>query len=160
MSTPAENGPAAPSPTDDGVPAPRQFDPERGLRGVMSAILVLEAVTILLGLTVIANGGVSAAPWKIGVVCALAVGHLAACVVISKRYALTVIWILQALLICCWAIHAAIGAMGIVFGAVWVLVLLMRREFRRRLAAGTIAGAPRSASPAADQTMDTEGTGT
>lgn len=143
-------------------------DPERGLRGVMSAILVFEAVTILLGLTVIANGGVSAAPWKIAVVCALAAAHLAVPAVISKRYALTVIWILQALLVACWAVHAAIGAMGLVFGAVWVLLLLMRREFRRRLAAGTIAGAPRAADRPADQAADTaarphgdtEGTGT
>lgn len=139
MSTPPgdEPEPAAASPADKDLPAP--IDPERGLRGVMSAILVFEAVTILLGLTVIANGGVSGSTWQIGVVAGLALLHLAAPAVMSKRYAFTVIWALQALLVGCWVIHAAIGAMGIVFGAVWVVVMLMRREFRRRLAVARAA---------------------
>lgn len=157
---PAPNAPSSagpePPPTGRNVEAsPRPADPERGLRGVMSAILVFEAVTILLGLTVIANGGVHGSPWQIIVVSALALLHLAAPAIIARRYAVKVIWVLQALLVGCWAIHAAIGAMGIVFGVVWALVLLMRREFRRRLVAGTLAGAGRPEPP-----QETEGTGT
>lgn len=137
-------------PDDDTAPGAPPADPERGLRGVMSAILICEAVTILLGLTVIGNGGVHAPGWQVGVVSGLALAHLLAPAIIKRRYAIGVIWILQVLLLGCWAIHAAIGTMGIVFALVWLLVMYMRREFRRRTAsvskpgppAGTIGGAP------------------
>jgi hypothetical protein len=114
-------------------------DPERGLRGVMSAILIFEAIAILLGLTVISNGGRSAPGWQSGVVLAVAVAHLLTPVFIKRRFAVALIFVLQAILIGCWAIDAAIGITGIVFLVVWLLILLMRREFRRRLAAGTMA---------------------
>lgn len=113
-------------------------DPERGLRGVMSAILILEGVTLLLGLTVIQHGGTDAPAAEIIVISVLAVGHVAACGIMAKRYAVAVIVALQVLVIGCWVISAAIGITGIIFAAMWAGVLYMRREFRRRLAAGTI----------------------
>jgi len=114
-------------------------DPERGLRGVVSAILILEAIAILLGVTVIANGGTSAPGWQIGVILAVALAHVLAPVVMRKRLAFWLIFLLQAVLIGCWAIDAAIGITGVVFLVAWLLILFMRREFRRRLAAGTMA---------------------
>lgn len=125
-------------PMDDDTAAAAHPDPERGLRGVMSAILILEAIAILLGLTVIANGGTSAPAWQIAVVAAIALAHILTPIVIKKAYAITVIFVLQALLTACWAIHPSIGITGIVFIVVWVLIAAMRREFRRRLAAGTM----------------------
>lgn len=116
-------------------------DPTRGLHGVMSAVLVFEAITILLGLTVVGNGGTRAPGWQIAVVLALAVAHLATPAVISRRFAPAVIGALQVLLTACWVFHAAIGVMGIVFGLVWILIGYMGREVRRRAAAGTIVGA-------------------
>jgi hypothetical protein len=88
---------------------------------------------------VIANGGTSAPGWQIGVIVAVALAHIVTPAVIKKRYAVALIFTLQAILIGCWAIDGAIGITGIVFLVVWLLVLLMRREFRRRLAAGTMA---------------------
>ncbi len=142
--------PGSPEPGTSSYPVETAGDPERGLRGVMSAILICEAVTILLGLTVIGNGGVHAQGWQIGAVSGLALAHILAPAIIKRRYAIGVIWILQALLIACWVIHAAIGTMGIVFALVWLLVMYLRREYRRRTApvsgpgtpAGTIGGAP------------------
>ncbi len=125
-------------------------DPERGLRGVMSAILILESITILLGITVIQHAGVSAPTSHIVILVVLAAAHVATCAVVSRRYAIGVIAVLQALLIACWFISGAIGVMGIVFGIVWALVLYMRREFRRRMAAGTIAGQDAGSEPRPD----------
>jgi hypothetical protein len=126
---------------DPSYPAanPRPADSERGLRGVMSAILVFEAIALLLGLTVIAHGGTNAPTWQVLVIVAIALAHLATPAVIKRPFAVPLIFVLQAIVIGCWAIAAAIGITGIVFLAVWLLIMLMRREFRRRLAAGTMA---------------------
>ena len=56
----AATGPADRSAADPSrrPTAPRRpYDPERGLRGVMSATLVLEAITVLLSIPVAANTG-------------------------------------------------------------------------------------------------------
>jgi len=128
--------PAAP------VPAGRPYDPERGLRGVMSATLVLEAITVLLAIPVAANTGGGVGPVGLIVICALAGLLVAACAIVSRRYALTVILSLQGVMIACWVITPPLGIMGIVFGLVWALILFFRGEFRRRLAAGTLPVPP------------------
>jgi Protein of unknown function (DUF4233) len=128
--------PAAP------VPAGRPYDPERGLRGVMSATLVLEAITVLLAIPVAANTGGGVGPVGVIVICALAGLLVAACGILSRRYALTVILGLQGVMIACWVITPPLGIMGIVFGLVWALILSFRGEFRRRLAAGTLPMPP------------------
>jgi hypothetical protein len=128
--------PAAP------VPAGRPYDPERGLRGVMSATLVLEAITVLLAIPVAANTGGGVGPVGVIVICALAGLLVAACAIVSRRYALTVILSLQGVMIACWVITPPLGIMGIVFGLVWALILFFRGEFRRRLAAGTLPVPP------------------
>lgn len=124
---------------DSTVPAGRPADPERGLRGVMSAILVLEAITILLGIPVAENTGSGTGTVGIVLICALAAAHVAACAVIRRAYAVGVIVGLQVLLIACWAINGALGVMGIVFALVWAAVLWMRKEFRRRMAQGLLS---------------------
>lgn len=126
----ASSSPADPSPVD----------PERGLRGVMSAILILEAIAILLGLTVLANGGTSARGWQIGVVLAVALAHILAPAVVMRPFGFPLVFVLQAVLIGCWVIHAAIGITGVVFLVVWLLIWYMRREFRRRMAHGSGTG--------------------
>ncbi|MEO7126243.1 MAG: DUF4233 domain-containing protein [Nakamurella sp.] len=126
---------AAQQPATDPPPV---ADLERGLRGVMSAILILEAIAILLGLTVIANGGTDARAWQIIVVVLIALAHILAPIVIKKPYAIVLIFVLQALLTASWVIHPSIGITGIVFIVVWVLIVIMRSEFRRRVAAGTM----------------------
>jgi hypothetical protein len=114
----------------------------------MSAILVLEAIVILLGLTVIGKTSGGAGVVDVVLVCALAAANLATCAVIARRFAVWLIALWQALAIACWAITAALGVVGIVFAVVWLIVLAMRREFRRRLADGRIPGQePRGAGP-------------
>ncbi len=127
-----------------GRPAPqrRPPDPEKGLRGIMSATLVLEAITVLLAIPVAANTGGGAGPVGITVICLLAVLLIAACAIVSKPYALQVILGLQVVMVACWLITPTLGVMGIIFGLVWSVILWFRGEFRRRLAAGTLPGPP------------------
>lgn len=108
----------------------------------MSAILVLEAIVILLGIPVAENTGRGTGPVGVSLICALALAHVLACAVVRRPLAVPVILVLQALLIACWTINASIGVMGIVFALVWLAVLWMRREFRRRLGTGLLPAAP------------------
>jgi len=123
-------------------PPRRPYDPEKGLRGVMSATLVLEAITVLLAIPVAANTGCGVGPVGLIVICALAVLLVAACGIVARPYALQVIIGLQVVMIGCWLITPPLGIMGIVFGVVWAIILWFRSEFRRRLAAGTLPGPP------------------
>ena len=60
-------------PAEPPAPAPRRpYDPEKGLRGVMSATLVLEAITVLLAIPVAANTGGGVGPLGLIIICALA----------------------------------------------------------------------------------------
>ena len=123
-------------------PRTRPYDPEKGLRGVMSATLILEAITVLLSIPVAANTGAGVRPVGVVVICVLALLLIACCAIISRPFAVPVILGLQAVMIGCWLISAPLGVMGIVFGLVWALILWFRGEFRRRLAAGTLPGPP------------------
>ena len=52
------------------------------------------------------------------------------------------ILVLQALMIAGWFITPTLGVMGLVFAAVWALILWFRAELHRRLAAGTLPEPP------------------
>lgn len=141
--TASRGGGAEPTPpggagTEDRAANYRPPDPERGLRGAMSALLVLEAITILLGIPVAENTGDGAGPVGVVLICALAAAHVAACAVVARPFAFGLIAMLQVLLIACWAISGPLGVMGIVFGLVWGAIFWMRREFRRRVSSGRI----------------------
>lgn len=125
-------------PPSGAAPATRPADPERGLRGAMSATLVLEALTILLSLPVAAKTSGGVGPVGVGVILVLALLHIAACVVVRRPWALTAILALQVGVIACWFISTSLGVMGVIFGAVWAVIAWFRYEYRRRFAAGTL----------------------
>jgi hypothetical protein len=116
----------------------KPYDPERGLRGVMSATLILEAIVVLLSIPVAANTGSGTNAVGVVVICVLAVAMIALCAFVSKPWFLTAALTLQALMILGWLITPALGVMGIVFAIVWGSIIWFRNEFRRRLAAGTL----------------------
>lgn len=119
-------------------PQTRPYDPERGLRGVMSATLILEAIVVLLSIPVAANTGSGTSAAGVVAICLLAVALIALCAFVSKPWFLTAALTLQGLMILGWLITPALGVMGIVFATVWGVVIWFRNEFRRRLAAGTL----------------------
>jgi hypothetical protein len=126
--------------------ARREAAINKGLRGVMSATLVLEAIVVLLALPVAINTGDGVGPVWVALICLLAVALIGCCVIIKQPYALTVILVLQGLMIAGWFVTPTLGVMGLVFAAVWALILWFRAELRRRLAAGTLPEPPPSAS--------------
>ncbi|GAA1998550.1 DUF4233 domain-containing protein [Nakamurella flavida] len=129
---------AAAEPAGDETPRRRPADPERGLRGIISATLFLEAIVILLAIPVAVNTGNEVGPLGVVLICVLAVLHIGACAVVSRPWVFTMIFVLQALVIAGWALSGSLGVMGVVFALVWGLILWFRTEFRRRQAAGTL----------------------
>jgi hypothetical protein len=122
----------------------RLYDPERGLRGVMSATLILEVVVVLLSIPVAENTGSGTGLLGVVLIVLLAALLIAACAFVSRPWFLAAALSLQGLMILGWLVTPTLGVMGIVFGLVWALLIWFRNEFRRRLAAGTL---PKPASP-------------
>lgn len=109
-------------------------DPWKGLRGVMAGTLVMEAIVVALALPVVArlgDGISSTAGW---VVLVLAVLMLAAGFVQRRPWGLPVALVLQLAMLACWPLVPALGALGLIFCAVWGYFLWLRRDLRRRLA--------------------------
>ncbi|QNK80688.1 DUF4233 domain-containing protein [Nakamurella sp. PAMC28650] len=120
------------------APTTRPYDPERGLRGVMSATLILEALVVLLAIPVARNTGSGTSALGVILICLLAVALILACKYVTRPWFVPAALGLQGLMIIGWLITPSLGVMGIVFGLVWALVIWFRNEFRRRLAAGTL----------------------
>jgi hypothetical protein len=110
---------------------------ERGFRGVMSAALLLQAIVLLLGLPVAAVDG-PMATWELTYVLVLVVACIAACAFVRRTWILALVAVLQLAAIGTWFVAAPLGVMGVIFAAVWGVLLYFRGEYRRRLAAGTL----------------------
>jgi hypothetical protein len=115
------------------------LDPWKGLRGVMSAILVFEAVSVLLGLLVVTkfngNGGLAG----VLVILVLTVGMILAPRYLSRPWGNKLVVVLQVGLIVAGVLAPVLGAMGILFGLVWAAIWFMRRDVAAKLARGELA---------------------
>jgi hypothetical protein len=115
-------------------------DPWKSFRGVMAGILVLEAVVVLLALpvVVVADGGLTAVAgtYLIG----LAVVLLLLTGLQGRPWAIWVNLAMQLVLIAGWAVHGAVGFIGLVFAGVWLLILYLRSEVKRRQQHGLLPG--------------------
>ncbi len=133
------------------APVQRASDPaERGLRGAMSATLILEAIVLLLAIPVARNTGSGTGAGGVIAICVLALVAIALCAFAGRTWFVWAGFALQVLTIAGWAISTWLGLVGVVFGLVWVALYWFRQEYRRRLAAGTLPGAP----PAGDSGGD------
>jgi hypothetical protein len=144
----SEQGP----PTTTGRPAP---DPERGLRGAMSAMLIFEALTVLLSIPVAKNTGSGTGPLGVVIICTLALAMIATCAIIRRPFAVGVIIGLQLVMVACWFISVPLGIMGVIFALCWGVIFYLRREYRRRVAAGIVPGAASASSDSGDDTAST-----
>ncbi|WP_235717429.1 DUF4233 domain-containing protein [Mycolicibacterium goodii] len=121
------------------MPAPP--DPWKSFRGVMAACLILEAIVVLLALPVVAVGGLSvtAGAYLIGLAAVL----ILMCGVQGKPWALWANVGLQVPVIAGLVFHGAIGFIGVVFLVVWLLIVYLRHEVKRRQDRGLLPGQQR-----------------
>jgi Protein of unknown function (DUF4233) len=141
------------APTPAGVA--KRKDPEKGFRGIMSGALVLQSITVLLGLPV-ASADHRLAGWELGMVLGLAVACIACCALVRRPWIVPAIIALQVVAIGSWVIYPALGIMGLIFAAVWFGLFRFLAEFRRRREAGLLpsqqatAQQPSPADPSTD----------
>ncbi|MFE5287042.1 DUF4233 domain-containing protein [Nocardia sp. NPDC056611] len=119
------------------VPPPAT-DPWKGLRGVMAGTLVLEAITVLLALPVISAVGGGLRWWSVLYVVGLAVVMFLGAGVQRRSWAIPFNLALQVALLLGGFIHISILVIGVVFVAVWVFVLFLRSDVKKRMEAGTL----------------------
>jgi hypothetical protein len=115
-------------------------DPWKSFRGVMAGTLILEAIVVLLALPVVskADGGLTAVTgtYLIG----LAVVLMLLAGLQGQAWAIWVNLGIQVVLVAGWAVSGAVGFIGLVFAGVWLLILYLRSEVRRREAQGLLPG--------------------
>ncbi|MFD4405597.1 DUF4233 domain-containing protein [Nocardia sp. NPDC058499] len=119
-------------------PVPAPPDPWKGLRGVMAGALVLEAITVLLALPVVADiaGGIT---WVSGTyLVVLALIMIAGAGLQRRSWAIPFNLGLQVLVLIGGVFHISIAVIGIVFLIVWGFILVLRSDVKRRMEAGTL----------------------
>ncbi len=115
-------------------------DPWKSFRGVMAGTLILEAIVVLLALPVVANSGNGLTVWSGGYLVGLAVVLILMSGLQGRPWAIWMNLALQFVLIAGVVIHPGIGFMGIVFLLVWLLILYLRGEVKRRQDRGLLPG--------------------
>jgi hypothetical protein len=115
-----------------------QPDPWKGFRGLMAGTLVLELITLLLAIPVIAKFGGGLGGGSGAYVAALSALLFCGAGLQRRSWALYYNLALQLGLIAGWFIHPAIGVLGLLFGLVWLYFLYIRGDVARRQAAGLL----------------------
>jgi hypothetical protein len=115
-------------------------DPWKSFRGVMAGTLILETIVVLLALPVVATGGNGLTVWSGGYLVGLAVVLILMAGLQGRPWAIWVNLALQLVLIAGVVIHAGIGFIGLVFLVVWLLILYLRGEVKRRQDRGLLPG--------------------
>lgn len=113
-------------------------DPMKGLRGVYAATLTLEAIVVALALLVLPKFGEGATPFGVTVIATLAVAMIVAAALQRRPWGLWLALGLQAVMIACGLLVAALGVMGVVFALVWAGILLLRRDLMGKMARGEL----------------------
>jgi hypothetical protein len=110
----------------------------KGFRGVMAGTLVLEAIVVGLGLLVVQNlyGGLGTALGILVGVVSLAL--LVTCGLLRHPWSIALVAVLQLVLVGCVVAAVPIGMIGLLFAVVWGVLLWMRRDVARRMAAGNL----------------------
>lgn len=113
-------------------------DPWKGFRGVCAGTLVMQAIVILLVLTVIGriDDGVHMVAWKVAYVVVLGVAMVVAAGLQRRRWAMALNLSLAALAIAGWIVHYSMGVAGVLFALVWAYLLYLRSSLSKRIEGG------------------------
>lgn len=119
---------------------PAAPDPWKSFRGVTAGILILEAIVVLLALpvVVVADGGLT--PLTGTYLIGLAVVLILLAGLQGRSWAMWVNLAMQLVLIAGWAVNGAVGFIGLIFAGVWLLILYLRSEVKRREERGLLPG--------------------
>src|SRR5262249_2686143 len=110
-----------------------QPDPWKSFRGVMAGTLILEAIVVLLALPVVAVADHGLTPLTAGYLIGFAVVLVLLGGVQGRPWA---IWVNIGI----WLVLGAVGFIGLIFTAVWLLIAYLRAEVLRRQKRGLLPG--------------------
>ncbi|BBX87036.1 membrane protein [Mycolicibacterium aubagnense] len=118
----------------------QQPDPWKSFRGVMAGTLILEVIVVLLALPVVSvfHGGLT--PLSSGYLIGMAIVLALLSGLQGRSWALAANVGIQFVLILGAFIDVTIGVVGIIFLLVWVLILYLRSEVKRRQDRGLLPG--------------------
>ncbi len=119
---------------------PPTNDPWKGFRGVLAGTLVLEAIVVLLALPVVSTVGGGLGWLSTLYLVGLAVALILAAGIQGRPRAMQINFALQVFVLLGVFIHLSIGIVGLIFGAVWIYLLYLRKDIRRRIANGLLYG--------------------
>lgn len=125
--------------SEDGGVRPPPTDPMKGIRGIFAATLILEAIVVLLALLVLPKFGEGATATGVTTMLLIALAMIVASGAQRRPWGLKVALALQVVTIVAgfWLV-TALGIMGLVFAAVWGVLLWMRYDVARRMDRGQL----------------------
>lgn len=116
-------------------------DPMKGIRGVFAAVLILEAIVVLLALLVLSKFGDGATPLSAGLVVGVAVLMIVGSGLQRRPWGLAFALVMQAVTVVVGFVFVPVlGVMGVVFALVFGGLMLMRRDVARKMARGELPG--------------------
>lgn len=119
---------------------PQAPDPWRSFRGVLAGTLILEAIVVLLALPVVGavGGGLTGA--ALGYLIGFAVVLVLLAGLQGRSWAIWADLAVQPALIAGFALYPGVGFIGLLFTAVWLLIVYLRAEVLRRQRRGQLPG--------------------
>ena len=115
-------------------------DPWKSFRGVMAGILLLEVVVMLLAVPVVAVVGRGLTQATVTYLIGVATLLVVLSALQRRPWAIWANLGVQPIVIGGFFVHAAIGFVGVLFTGVWLLILYLRAEVRRRQERGLLPG--------------------
>ncbi|MCV7113125.1 DUF4233 domain-containing protein [Mycolicibacterium setense] len=106
----------------------------------MAGTLILEAIVVLLALPVVATSAAGLTWTSGGFVVGLAIVLILMSGLQGRPWAIWANLGIQLVVIAGAVIHGAIGFIGVIFAVVWLLIVYLRREVKRRQDRGLLPG--------------------
>ncbi|MED5813141.1 DUF4233 domain-containing protein [Mycolicibacterium sp. 050232] len=106
----------------------------------MAGTLILEAIVVLLALPVVGASGAGLTWTSGGFVVGLAIVLILMSGIQGRPWAIWANLGIQLVVIAGALIHGAIGFIGVIFAVVWLLIVYLRGEVKRRQARGLLPG--------------------
>lgn len=116
-------------------------DPMKGLRGVMAGTLIMQAISVWLGLTVVARvdgGGLFGTTFAIWYIALLGLAMVVMAFLQKKPWALPASIVLQVFGVLAILAHWSMGFVGIFFALVWAYILHLRKNLIERMNRGLL----------------------
>ncbi|MBK1786426.1 DUF4233 domain-containing protein [Prauserella cavernicola] len=123
---------------DEQTPKPPAKDPMKGFRGVQAGTLILEAIVVALALPVVATLGNGITSFQGWTIMAITVALVVCCGLLRKPWTIWVILALHAGLIAFVVSLPAVAIVGVLFLAVWLWLMWLRRDVAIRMAQGRL----------------------